>query len=386
MIDLTHVLAGPFAAYQLAVLGADVIKVENPADYDQSRHTGNNLELNRRDMGTNYLAQNSNKRAITLNLKTEKGRDILRQMAKDADVLMENYRAGSFNALGIGYEDMKKINPRLIYCSMTAFGQDGPRATNTAYDHAIQASSGMMAMTGTPEVNPLKTGAPVIDYSTGTTAAFAIAAALFQRERTGRGQHIDCAMFDVALVLEASHITGYMSTGKSPKPKGNAHAYASSYIYDTRDGQIMLAASNNRQHTRLFEVLGRPEMGHKDYEYRRKNFQSEAAELQKIMLEKTAQEWEDYFQARHVPALRVRAMPEAVADPQVKTRKILHRHENIPGVDGALTVPMCAFKFEHNGPSIQTPPPRPGEHNENVLGSLGYNAADIAALHAQGVI
>ena len=148
----------------------------------------------------------------------------------------------------------------------------------------------------------------------------------------------------------------------------------------------MLAASNHRQHTRLFEVLGRPEMGHRTTSTRRKNFASEAAELQKIMLEKTAQEWEDYFQARHVPALRVRAMAEAVADPQVKTRKILHRHENIPGVDGELTVPMCAFKFEHNGPSIQTPPPRPGEHNDNVLGSLGYSTTDIAALHAQGVV
>jgi crotonobetainyl-CoA:carnitine CoA-transferase CaiB-like acyl-CoA transferase len=148
----------------------------------------------------------------------------------------------------------------------------------------------------------------------------------------------------------------------------------------------MLAASNNRQHTRLFKVLGRPEMGHKDYEYRRQNFQSEAAELQKILMEKTAQEWEDFFQANHVPALRVRTMPEALQDPQVNTRKILHRHENVPGVDGPLTVPMCAFKFEHGGPSIETPPPRVGEHNADVLGSLGYSAADIAALHAEGVV
>jgi len=386
IIDLTHVLAGPFAAYQLGVLGADVIKVENPEDCDPSRHTGDNLELNRDDMGTNSLAQNSNKRAITLNLKTEKGRDILRQLARDADVLIENYRAGAFAALGIGYQEMKKINPRLIYCSMTAFGQDGPRGTQTAYDHAIQATSGIMAMTGTPEVNPLKTGAPVIDYSTGTMAALAIASALFQRERTGSGQHIDCSMFDVALMLEASHIAGFMSTGKCPKPKGNSHAYASSYFYETKQGHIMLAASNHRQHTRLFAALGRPEMGHKDYEYRRKNFKSEAAELQKILMEKTAQEWEDYFQANHVPALRVRSMSEALADPQVKTRKILHRHERAAGFEGPMTVPMCAFKYEHGGPSIETPPPRLGEHNADVLASLGYSAADIATLHEEGVV
>lgn len=386
VIDLTHVLAGPFAAYQLAVLGADVIKVENPEDCDQSRNTGNNLELNRRDMGTNYLAQNSNKRAITLNLKTEQGREILKQLVKNADVMIENYRTGAFPALGLGYEDMRKMNPRLIYCSMTAFGQDGPRGTQTAYDHAVQATSGIMAMTGTPEVHPLKAGAPVVDYSTGTMAAFAIASALFQRERTGEGQRIDCAMFDVACMLEASHLTGFFSTGKSPKPHGNSHTYASSYFYETRQGQIMLAASNHRQQARLFEAVGLPELADKDYEYHRKNFQSEAAALQKILLQKTAQEWEDYLQARHVPALRLRTMPEALADPQLTTRKMLHRHEHVPGVDGPLTVPMCAFSYEHGGPSIETPPPRVGEHNEEVLGSLGYSAADIAALHAQGVV
>ena len=386
IIDLTHVLAGPFAAYQLAVLGADVIKVENPDDCDQSRNTGNNLELNQRDMGTNYLAQNSNKRGLTLNLKTEKGREILKQLVKDADVMIENYRAGAFPALGIGYEDMRKINPRLIYCSMTAFGQDGPRGTHTAYDHAIQATSGIMAMTGTPEVHPLKAGAPVIDYSTGTMAAFAIASALFQRERTGEGQRIDCAMLDVAFMLEASHITGYFSTGKSPQPHGNHHTYASGYFYETKQGQIMLAASNHRQQARLFKAVGLPEYADKDYEYHRKNFDAEAAALQKVLMGKTAQEWEDFFQSHHVPALRLRTMPEALKDPQLDTRKILHRHDNAPGVDGPVTVPMCAFKYAHGGPSIETPPPRLGEHNADVLGSLGYSAADIAALHAQGVI
>jgi crotonobetainyl-CoA:carnitine CoA-transferase CaiB-like acyl-CoA transferase len=386
VIDLTHVLAGPFAAYQLAVLGADVIKVENPQDFDQSRNTGGNAELNRRDMGTSYLAQGSNKRSITLNLKTEKARDILKQLVADADVMIENYRAGAFEALGLGYADMQKVNPQLIYCSMTAFGQDGPRRTHTAYDHAIQATSGIMAMTGTPEVHPLKCGAPIIDYSTGTMAAFAIASALFQRTRTGRGQHIDCAMADVAMMLEASHIAGYSVTGAAPKPHGNKHAYASSYFYDTKDGQIMLAASNRRQNKRLFETVGRPELGERDNETRAQNFNDEAAVLGEIMLEKSAQEWEDHLQAHHVPALRLRTLPEAVADPQVTTRKILHKHEAIPGVDGAVTVPMCAFTLEHGDASIETPPPRLGEHNAEVFGALGYSAADIAVLRNEGVI
>jgi crotonobetainyl-CoA:carnitine CoA-transferase CaiB-like acyl-CoA transferase len=386
IVDVTHVLAGPFASYQLAVLGASVIKVECPDDPDQSRNTGPDAELNRRDMGANYLAQGSNKRAITLNLKTEKGREILRQLAAKADVFIENYRSGAFRALGLGYEDLKKLNRRLIYCSMTAFGQHGPRGAHTAYDHAIQASSGIMAATGTPEVNPLKTGAPVIDYSTGTTAAFAIATALFQRERTGKGQHIDCSMLDVALMLQASHITGHSITGKEGGLKGNQHTYATGNMYETKQGNIMLAASNNRQNTRLYKAIGRPELGGTSYETRRKNYRQETAELTKIMKEKTAQEWEDYFQANHVPAMRVRTMHEALEDPQLATRNILHRHASVPGVDGAVTVPLCAFRFEHGGPSIETPPPRVGEHTDEVLQGLGYSEEQIAALRAEQVV
>ena len=386
VIDLTHVLAGPFAAYQLAVLGADVIKIENPEDCDQSRNTGSNKALNRSDMGTSYLAQGSNKRCITLNLKKPKAREILKAMVKDADVLIENYRAGAFEALGLGYRDMQKINPQLIYCSMTAFGQNGPRRTHTAYDHAIQATSGIMAMTGEEGGSAIKCGAPIIDYSTGTMAAFAISSALFQRTRTGKGQHIDCAMADVAMMLEASHIAGYANTGKAPHPHGNKHAYASSYFYDTKDGQIMLAASNHRQNKRLFDTVGRPELGDSDNETRAKNFGAEQEVLAGIMKEKSAQEWEDHLQANHVPALRLRTMPEAIADPQVKTRAILHTHESILGVEGAMTVPMCAFKFEHGGASIETPPPRLGEHNAQVLGELGYGAAEIETLRKEGVI
>ena len=207
VVDITHVLAGPFAAYQLALLGADVIKVEHPTEYDQSRDSGGDRELNRQAMGTGYLTQGSNKRAITLNLKHPRGREVLRRLVARADVLVENWRSGAFPALGLGYADLEPLNPRLVYCSMTAFGQEGPRGEQTAYDPLIQATSGMMAMTGTPEVNPIKTGAPVVDYATGTMCAFAISAALFQRERTGRGQYIDSSMLDVALMLMGSHVT-----------------------------------------------------------------------------------------------------------------------------------------------------------------------------------
>src|SRR5262249_54775716 len=183
---------------QLAVLGADVIKVEHPDDPDQSRGAGTDKELNRRNMGTAFLTQGSNKRPITLDLKQEKDREILKRLGVTPDVFGENYRPGAFEALGLGYKALAAINPRLIYASFSAFGQNGPRSAQTAYDHVIQASSGIMAMTGTEEVNPIKFGSPAIDYATGMAGAFALSAALFQRERTGKGQYIDMAMLDVA--------------------------------------------------------------------------------------------------------------------------------------------------------------------------------------------
>ncbi len=260
VIDVTHVLAGPFAAYQLAVLGADVIKVEHPDDPDQSRGSGTDKALNRRNMGTAFLTQASNKRSIALDLKTAADRDILKKLVATADVFVENYRPGAFEALGLGYEALSAINPRLIYASFSAFGQHGPRGPQTAYDHVIQATSGIMAMTGTEEVHPVKFGSPAIDYATGMTGAFALSAALFQRERTGRGQRIDMAMLDVAMILMSSHITGYLRNGVHPKPHGNRHPHATNGAFDTRDGLVMLGASNLRQQRRLWTVLGRPDM------------------------------------------------------------------------------------------------------------------------------
>jgi crotonobetainyl-CoA:carnitine CoA-transferase CaiB-like acyl-CoA transferase len=387
IIDVTHVLAGPFAAYQLGLLGADVIKVEHPRDYDQSRDTGGDRALNRQRMGTGYLTQGSNKRSITLDLKHEKGRDILKRLVRDADVLVENWRAGAFPALGLGYADLAPLNPRLIYCSMTAFGQDGPRRQHTAYDHVIQALSGMMAGTGTPEVNPIKVGAPVIDYATGTMCAFAISAALFQRERTGRGQYIDSAMLDVALILMASQVTAYLRTGREATPRGNRMDRAGSQLYQAKDGPVMLGASTRRQHERLFHALGRRDLAaQSDHGEREQRYDEQTAALDAIIRERGAGEWETYFQSRHVPAGRVRTLAEALADPQLATRRVLHTHDEIDGVEGPVTVPLAAVTFAHGGPSIETPPPRLGEHTDEVLGGLGYTPAEIAALRGDGVI
>jgi len=386
IIDITHVLAGPFAAYQLAVLGADVIKVEHPDDPDQSRDGGTDRALNRQHMGTSFLTQGSNKRSITLNLKTEPGREILKRLVATADVLVENFRPGAFEALGLGYGAMSAINPRLIYCSISAFGQDGPRREQTAYDHVIQATSGLMAMTGTEEVNPIKFGAPAVDYATGTMGAFALASALFQRERTGKGQHIDLAMVGVAMMLMGSHLTGYMRTGAEPRPHGNKQPFATNSCYEAKDGLVMIGASNLGQQRRLWTVLERPDMIKDDNEAREADRAREAAVLADIFKTRTADEWEVYLQARHVPAARVRTMAEAVADPHFKSRGVFHHHASAPGIDGPFGVPLAAFKFAHGGPSIETPPPEFGADTVAVLGEHGYGTEEIAAFRREGAI
>jgi len=371
VIDVTHVLAGPFATYQLAVLGADVIKVEHPDEPDQSRGAGTDKALNRRNMGTSFLTQASNKRSITLDLKREEDREILRQLVATADVFVENYRPGAFEALGLGYEALAAINPRLIYASFSAFGQEGPRGRQTAYDHVIQATSGIMAMTGTKDVHPVKFGSPAIDYATGMTGAFALASALLQRERTGRGQRIDMAMLDVAMILMSSHLTGYLRNGMHPQPHGNQNPHATNSAYPTKNGLLMLGASNLRQQRRLWTVLERPDMIKRTNDERDADRDREAALLSEILHTRTAQEWEEFFQARHVPAARVRTMGEALADPQLATRGVIHRHESAPGVEESFGVPLAAFTFAHGGPRIDKPPPALGEHNEEILAELG---------------
>jgi crotonobetainyl-CoA:carnitine CoA-transferase CaiB-like acyl-CoA transferase len=380
VIDATHVLAGPFAAYQLAVLGADVIKVEHPDDPDQSRGSGTDKALNRCNMGTAFLTQASNKRSLALDLKTERDREILKRLVATADVFVENYRPGAFEALGLGYGALSTINPRLIYASFSAFGQHGPRGRQTAYDHVIQATSGIMAMTGTTDLHPVKLGAPVIDYATGMTGAFALSAALLQRERTGRGQRIDMAMLDVAMILMSSHLTGYLRNGVHPRPHGNRHPHATNGAFETSDGLVMLGASNLRQQRRLWTVPGRPDMIKRTNDERDADHDREIEVLSQIMLARTADEWEEFLQARHVPAARVRSMGEAIADSQLAARGVIHRHDGAAGVEGGFGVPLAAFTFAHGGPCIESAPPRLGQHNEEIMAELGLvpRRADVA--------
>lgn len=386
VLDLTHVLAGPFATYQLAVLGADVIKIESPSEPDQARENSTDEALAERFMGTTFLTQASNKRSLALDLKTEEGRDILKRLVPTADVLVENYRPGAMNALGLGYEEMAKLNPKLIYCSMSAFGHTGPRSSQTAYDPVIQAAAGLMAMNGTPELSPLKIGAAAVDYSTGSTGAFAIASALFQRERTGRGQRIDLAMFDTALMLVPQHLTAHLHDGSVQKPHGNGHRFATNRVYDCSEGQIVVAATNKKQQRRLWEAVGCPGPATTDRGARRRNAAEHTQVLSALFKLRTASDWETHLQGHGVPASRVCTIADAVREPQFAARDLVHHHSFVPGVEGPLSVPVAGFKYDHGGPTVKSPPPRVGEHTVDILEKLGYSLEDIAHYCEAGVI
>lgn len=386
VIDVTHVLAGPFAAYQLAVHGADVIKVENPHDPDMVRILGSDAEDNARQMGSAFLTQASNKRAITLDLKCPEGSAVLKRLAATADVLVENFRPGALAALGLGYEDLATLNPRLIYASFSAFGQEGPRGNYTAYDHVIQANSGIMATTGEIGGRPIKFGSPVIDYATGTTGAFALATALFQRERTGRGQHIDMAMMDVALIMMASHITDFTRTGHHPEPHGHWQGFATGSCWPTQDGLLMLGAMSIAQQRRFWATLGRDDLTKTTHAERKTDEAREKQIVSETLLTRSADEWETFFQSRHIPAGRVRRLEEALEDPHLDHRAVLHHHEAAPGVGGGFAVPVAAFKLAHGSARIDSPPPTLGRDTDAVLSELGYSGAEIADLRVSGVI
>ena len=387
VIDITHVLAGPFSTNQLALLGADVIKVENPEDPDQARNTGSDHSLNKGNMGTSFLTTGSNKRSLTVNLKTKKGQQIIKALAKKADVLVENYRSGALSALGLGYKNIKKINPAIIYCSLTAWGQEGPRGKHTAYDQVIQGYSGMMSITGNSETGPMRCGPQLIDFATGTTAAFAISSALFQRERTGNGQYIDGCLTDTAFILMGAQITGALRTGKKLDYQTPDRGQATHSEYMAEDNMLLLGASNHRQHSRFWELVGQPERANKSDSYRRQHRASEAEALRKLIATKTAQEWEDFLQDNHIPAARQRSVEEAISDPQVKYRNIFHCYKDgSQEVDGEYTVPVAAFKYAKEGPRVDSPPPSFGQHNTEILRELGYSSDEIGELKKSNII
>ncbi len=387
VIDTTHVLAGPFAAFQLGVLGAEVIKVEDPADPDQARFQGPDRDMNDKGMGTAFLGQGSGKSCLAVDLKTPEGKEVMRRLVKTADVFIENYRPGAFEALGFGYEDVKAVNPSIIYCSMSAFGSNGPRREHRGYDNILQAFSGMMAMTGDDPAKPFKCGAPIIDYAAGTTAAFAIASALLQRERNGgEGTFIDVSMLDVSLMFETAHITSYLWSGKVPAPKGNSFPFATIGGYEASDGPVMISASNLTQQRRLWAALGREDMAKENNNQRLDDHQREEEVLCALIRTKPGSYWEDLLNAEGVPCARIRSLDETLTDPQVKARPVLHTFDGTNWLDRSLTTTVAGFRFSKGGPALAGPPQPVGAQTDEVLRQLGYDDEALSTMRQKAVI
>ncbi|MDG1858248.1 MAG: CaiB/BaiF CoA-transferase family protein, partial [Emcibacteraceae bacterium] len=359
--------------YQFALLGADVIKIEAPNNPDCARGRGSDPELNADLRGLNYQVQASNKRAMTLDLKNEKGREALIRLVKDADVLVENYRTGAFDELGLGYDDLKKVNSKLIYCSLSGFGNYGDRASVNAYDNTIQATSGIIDQSAGH-----KPGVSFVDYAAGFNAAFAISSALHQRNDTGKGTHISSSMFEVAMTLMAPEAA---ATQYPVKTKREKEAGISSY--ETSNGILMIGAFTPEQNRRLWEML-------KSEGYNFDLYLSDTDEwedlwafskgikerLTEILKDNTAQEWQDIFHSYGLPAERQRSLSEAVVDPQLE--EYFHR-------DGDIVLPKAAYHFE-DGAKITSAPPGFSEHTNEILTDHGYSAEDIKNLKQEGVI
>lgn len=387
VIDTTHVLAGPFAAFQLATLGADVIKVEDPNDPDQARGQGPDRAMNDAGMGTAFLGQGSNKSCIAIDLKTPKGREAILRLIETADVFIENYRPGAFEALGLGYDEVAKRNPRIIYCSVSAFGSSGPRRELRGYDNIIQAFSGFMSMTGDDPTKPFKCGAPILDYAAGTTTAYAIAAALLQRERNGgTGNFIDVSMLDVALIFATSHVASYFWGGKVPEPKGNAYPFATIGMYWASDAPMMVSASNLKQQRKLWKLLGREDQIKTNNNQRLDAHAEEAAALSASFALKPSAYWEDFLQSHGIPCARIRRLDEALHDPQVTARPVLHQFDGPGETVAGMKTTLAGFQMMHGSPALNLPPQPMGAQTDQILRELGYSADEIATLRKAGII
>lgn len=387
VIDTTHVLAGPFAAFQLATLGADVIKVEDPNDPDQARSQGPDRAMNDKGLGTAFLGQGSNKSCIAIDLKTEAGREAMLRLIDTADVFIENYRPGAFEALGLGYEEVAKRNPKIVYCSVSAFGATGPRGELRGYDNIIQAFSGFMAMTGDDVGKPFKCGAPIMDYATGTTTAYAIAAALLQRERSGgMGNYIDVSMLDVAMMFATSHVASFYWSGGVPKAKGNSYPFATIGMYWASDAPLMVSASNLRQQHKLWTVLGREDLIKSDNNQRLDAHAEEEAALMACFRLHPADYWEDLLQSHGVPCARIRRLDEALSDAQIAARPVLHDFGGPSGSVEGLKTTLAGFAMRYGSPSLERPPQPLGAQTEALLQELGYGHDEISAMRQAGIV
>ena len=388
ILDLTNVLAGPFCTYQLANLGAEVIKLETPIKGDLARNLGANPELNSKGMGISFLAQNSGKKSITLNLKSKKGKSIFRKLVRECDALVENFRPGVMDRLGLDYKKLKQDNPKLIYCAITGFGQDGPLAQNPAYDQIVQGLSGVMTITGDSENNPFRVGYPISDTIGGLTAAMAVSAALNNPEG---GSFIDISMLEATLVTMGWVVSNYLIGGVIPKAQGNENfTSAPSGSFQAKDGILNIAANKDEQWELLARHLGREDLiDNPDFsnrEKRKKNRFRLKAELETVLTTRPAEKWIEELNQKSVPAGPILTIPEILNHPQITKRGLLENLENIPGLEKNIDVLKTAALFDGKHLTVEGNPPLLGEDNNKIYNSLGLNDAAINKLKEEGVI
>ena len=392
VIDFSQVYSGPYATYQLASLGADVIKVEHPIRGEQGRSLITPHPASRDSgMSAMFTAVNAGKRSITLDLKHPDAHEVVARLVKDADVVVQNFKAGTMESLGFGYEAIKAINPSIVYCSISGYGQTGPRSSGPTYDPLVQAVSGMVSVNGFPENGPTLLGFWVADLTTGMNTAFAITAALLRRERTGSGEYIDVSMLDTAFSLMSPMIGLHLNyditcpqTGNGTPAEGGA-----SMIYPTKLGHIIVVAVTEPQFKSFMEVIGTPDLADDsrfDTRVKRNLSKEYRDRLVEALSTDTATSWEKRLNDAGVPSGKVQEIHELVKDPQIRHRDMLQTPGKVPGIDKPLQVANLGFKLGHDGPGVKAVPPMLGAHTDEVLRSIGFKACEIELMRASKAI
>ncbi len=387
VLDLSRILAGPWCGQILADLGADVIKVERLGAGDDTRSWGppflKDKDGNETKEAGYYLSVNRGKRSIELDLKSEKGLTAVRALAAQSDILLENFKTGTLDRMGLGYEALREVNPRLIYCSVTGFGLTGPQAKEAAYDFMIQGMGGLMSVTGgaddAPGGGPQKVGVPIVDLMTGMYAAIGVLAALANRDETGQGDHIDLAMLDVSVAMLANQATNYLVTGERPIRRGNRHPNIQPQnVYPVRDGHIVLAVGNDVQFRRFSEVIDLPELADNPKFATNAERVKNLEELEDLVIEKLAgrdvTEWISAFAEAGVPSGPINTVDRVFEEPQVQHRQMLRDLQH--PLSGTLKQVVSPLNFSNAQLSFDAAPPLLGQHTEEILAALGLEGTE----------
>jgi CoA:oxalate CoA-transferase len=388
VLDVTNVLAGPFCGFQLTLLGAEVIKIEQPVGGDLARRLGADPEACANLMGATFVSVNAGKQSVTINLKAPEGKEIFKKLVAISHAVIENFRPGVMNRLGLDYPVLSQINPGIVYCAISGFGQDGPLAMRPAYDQIIQGISGVMSVTGDDRSAPLRVGYPVCDTVGGITAALAICAALVDSRTSGKGRLIDVSMLESTLGSMGWVVSNYLNAGQLPVPMGNENFTAApSGAFRTKDSLLNIAANENSQYHKLCDLLGRPELKtdprFADREERRRNRSAINQEIEPELLKRSAADWERLLIEAGVPAGRVLSVPEILRHEHLAQRHFIASFPNTPTNQ---TMTRGGFRFEGAETVPATPAPALSEHTEMWLEKLGYTTQKIGELRTMGII